>query len=69
MVESEIAKARNAKKQIEFQDKILNKIVEVLDGITIDPLKGVILTARKKRKLAELRKLEEKFFAKKKVKD
>jgi Mg-chelatase subunit ChlI len=66
MVESEIAKARNAKKRIEFQDKIINKIVEVLDGITIDPLKGVVLTARKKKKLAELRKLEKNFLRRKK---
>ena len=39
------------------RDKIIKKLVELLDGITIDPVKGVILTPKKKRQVAELRKI------------
>ena len=38
-------------------DKIIKKLVELLDGITIDLVKGVILTPKKKRQVAELRKI------------
>ena len=39
------------------RDKIIKKLVELLDGITIDLVKGVILTPKKKRQVAELRKI------------
>lgn len=49
-------------RQLYFQGKVLQKLVELLDGITIHPVKGVILTPNKKRQLAELRKMEQKLF-------
>ncbi len=48
------------KKRLDFQGKILQKLVEFFDGITIHPTKGVILTPKKKRQLAELQKMEQK---------
>ncbi len=50
------------KKRLDFQGEILQKLVEFFDGITIDPTKGVILTPKKKRQLAELKKMEQKFL-------
>jgi len=47
-------------KRLDFQGKILEKLVEFLDGITIHPVKGVILTLKKKHQLAELNKMEQK---------
>lgn len=46
-------------KRLDFQGKTLQKLVEFLDGITISPTKGVILTTKKKRQLAELKKMEQ----------
>ena len=40
--------------------KMLEKLVELLDGITIDPFRGVILTPKKKRQVAELQKMGQK---------
>ena len=40
--------------------KMLEKLVELLDGITIDPVRGVILTPKKRRQLAELRNIGQK---------
>ena len=53
---------KKQEKRLDFQDKILEKLVEFLDGITIHPVKGVILTAKKKRQLVELREMEQKLF-------
>ena len=39
---------------------MLKKLVELLDGITIDPVRGVILTPKKRRQLAELRNIGQK---------
>lgn len=50
------------KKRVSFQDKVLKKLVELLDGITIDPVKGVILTPRKKRQLAEFQEMGQKLL-------
>jgi hypothetical protein len=50
------------KKRVDFQGKILQKLVEFLDGITIHPTKGVILTPKKKCQLAELQKMEQKLL-------
>ena len=48
------------KKRVDFQGKILQKLVEFFDGITIHPTKGVILTLKKKHQLAEFQKMEQK---------
>lgn len=53
---------KEGKKRLDFRGKILQKLVELLDGITIDPVKGVILTPKKKRQLVELQKIEQRFF-------
>ncbi len=47
-------------KRLDFHGEILQKLVEFFDGITIHPAKGVILTPKKKRQLAELQKMEQK---------
>jgi hypothetical protein len=47
-------------KRLDFQGKVLQKLVEFFDGITIHPTKGVILTPKKKRQFAELRRMERK---------
>lgn len=56
-----------AKKRIQVQDKrfdlrgeMLQKLIELFDGITIHPNKGVILTPKKKLQLAELQKMDQK---------
>lgn len=51
---------KEVKKPLDFQGEVLQKLVEFLDGITIHPIKGVILTPKKKRQLAELREMEQK---------
>ena len=51
---------KKQEKRLDFQGKILKKLVEFLDGITIHPVKGVILTLKKKHQLAELNKMEQK---------
>lgn len=48
------------KKRLDFQGEMLQKLIEFFDGITIHPTKGVILTPKKKRQLAELQKMEQK---------
>ncbi len=48
------------KKRLDFQGKVLRKLLELLDGITIHPVKGVMLTPKKKLQLAELRRMEQK---------
>lgn len=53
---------REKEKQLDFQGKILQKLIELLDGITIHPVKGVILTSKKKHQLAELQEIERKLF-------
>lgn len=50
------------KKRFDFQGKILKKLVELFDGITIHPVKGVILTPKKKRQLVELQAMEQRLF-------
>lgn len=50
------------KKRLDFQGKILKKLIDFFDGITIHPVKGVILTPKKKRQLGELRAIEQRFF-------
>lgn len=55
-------RTREQKKRLDFQGKILQKLVELLDGIKIHPVKGVILTPKKKRQLAEFQKIEKKLF-------
>lgn len=45
-------------KRLDSQGEVLQKLVEFLDGITIHPTKGVILTLKKKRQLIELQKME-----------
>ena len=52
-------------RRLNFQGKILQKLVKFFDGITIHPVKGVILTSEKKRQLAELNEMEQKHFQKK----
>ncbi len=49
---------RKIKERLDFKDEILQKLVELLDGITIHPIKGVILTPKKKRQLIELQNME-----------
>ena len=49
---------RSQEKRLNFHGKVLKKLTEFLDGITISPTKGVILTPKKKSQLAELRKME-----------
>lgn len=49
---------REIEKRLDFQGKMLQKLVEFFDGITIHPVKGVILTSKKKRQLAELKEME-----------
>ena len=53
---------KDGEKRLDFQGKMLQKLVEFLDGIKIHPVKGVILTPKKKRQLAELQKMEQKLF-------
>lgn len=43
----------------EKQDKLIKKISELLDGLVIDPVKGVILTPEKERQVAEFKKMEQ----------
>ncbi|MEK7465184.1 MAG: hypothetical protein AAB631_00200 [Patescibacteria group bacterium] len=45
---------------------MLQKLTEFFDGILISPIKGVILTPKKKRQLAELQKMEQKLLKSKK---
>ena len=53
---------REGKRRLDFQGEMLQKLTELLDGITIHPVKGVILTRKKKRQLAELGEMESKLF-------
>ena len=53
---------RKRKKRLDFKGEILQKLVELLDGITIHPIKGVILTPKKKRQLIELQNIEQRLF-------
>lgn len=53
---------KRLKKRLDFQGEVLQKLVKLLDGITIDPVKGVILTPKKKRQLAEVKEMEQKLF-------
>lgn len=55
---------KEGEKRLELQGKMLQKLVEFFDGIKIDPTKGVILTPKKKRQLAEFEKREQKLFKK-----
>ncbi len=56
---------RKKEKELDFQGKILQKMIELLDGITIHPVKGVILTPKKKHQLVELQEMERKLFGSK----
>ena len=58
---------REGKKRLDFQGRMLKMLGELFDGITIHPIKGVILTAKKKRQLVELLKMEQK-LSKSKIK-
>lgn len=51
---------RTQKKRADLHGKIIKKLVELFDGITIHLTKGVILTPKKRRQLRELRSLEQK---------
>lgn len=53
---------KKQEKRLDFQGKLLQRLVDLLDGITIHPVKGVILTPKKKRQLAEFQKMEQKLF-------
>jgi len=53
---------KEGERRLDFQGEMLQKLVELFDGITIHPVKGVILTPKKKRQLAELQKIERKLF-------
>jgi hypothetical protein len=53
---------KEGKKRLDFQGKMIQKLVEFFDGITIHPVKGVILTSKKKRQLVELQEMEQKLF-------
>jgi len=59
---------REQEKRLVFQGKVLQKLVDLLDGIAIDPEKGIILTPKKKQQLAEFWKLEQKLSKSKKPK-
>jgi len=54
------------RKRMVFYDRIFQKLFELLDGITIHPIKGVILTPKKKRQLVELQKMEQALLKQKK---
>ena len=47
------------KKWLDFQSKVLQKLVKFFDGIIIDPTNGVILTPKKKRQLAKFQKIKQ----------
>ncbi|MEK7636550.1 MAG: hypothetical protein AAB362_02590 [Patescibacteria group bacterium] len=49
---------KKCRKLLDTQEKAVQKLVELLDGIIIDPVRGVILTPKKKRQRAELQKIK-----------
>ena len=53
---------KEGERRLDFQGKVLQKLIDFFDGITIHPVKGVILTSKKKRQLAELQEMEQKLF-------
>lgn len=53
---------KDGEKRLNFQGKALQKLVEFFDGIKIHPIKGIILTPKKKRQLVEFQKMEQKLF-------
>src|SRR3989344_4852461 len=53
---------KEGERRLGFQGEMLQKLVKLLDGITIHPVKGVILTPKKKRQLAELQEMEQRLF-------
>ncbi len=55
-------RTKEGERRLDFQGEMLQKLVELLDGITIHPIKGVILTPKKRRQLAELQKMEQKLL-------
>lgn len=62
---SNVEKIVTTKTRIVLEEKrsmILQKLIELLDGITIDPVEGVILTPEKKRQVAEFQKMEQDLF-------
>lgn len=53
---------REREKQLDFRDEFLDKFVKVFDGITIHPVKGIILTPKKRRQIASLMRIERKIL-------
>ena len=60
----QIKQVREKEKQIDLHGKVIRRLAELLDGIIIDPVKGVVLTPKKKRQRAELEKTVQKHFRK-----
>lgn len=58
---------KEGEKRLDFQGKMLQKLVKFFDGIIIHPTKGVILTPKKKRQLAELNKMERELLKNQKI--
>ncbi|MDP1689033.1 MAG: hypothetical protein Q8L47_02795 [bacterium] len=53
---------KHTEKELKFRAKIIQKIFDLFEGITINPVKGVILTPDKMRQLNELYKMDQELF-------
>ena len=51
-------RTKKGERRLDFQGEMLQKLNDLLDGIIINPIKGVILTSKKKRQLAELLEMQ-----------